>query len=119
MAGKPTLGPLGIVLGCCCALWSGAGARAQEADISVLAGREQILAAYDRMPRAQIERVFMRCDASSRDTMLGFEEGVVCAMAWDALLKREFDGDVEALLAWWRAQGAAGRAEPTAQTLGH
>jgi hypothetical protein len=30
-------------------------------------------------------------------------EAVPCAMAWDALLKRQFGGNVEAFLAWWRA----------------
>ena len=114
MTGKPTLRQAAIALGCC-AMWSAAHAQAPHADINVLAGRDQLLAVYDRMPRAHMERMFMRCDTESSQSMLGLQEGVLCAMVWDALLKRGFDGDVQALLVWWRAQREAQQPASSAQ----
>jgi hypothetical protein len=35
---------------------------------------------------------------------MGFDEGALCAMTWDALLRRRFGGDITALLDWWRAE---------------
>lgn len=90
-----------------CALGAMARAQLPDTGIDVLSNRGQLLATYERMPRDQLERVFMRCDAESSSNVLGFQEGVLCAMAWDALLQREFGGDVQALLTWWRAQREA------------
>lgn len=66
--------------------------------------REQMLAAMEAMPQPQLKAAFLRCDRASNQRMLDLGEAVPCAMAWDALLKREFGGNVDAMLAWWRAQ---------------
>lgn len=60
----------------------------------------------------KLEQLFMRCDAESSRSLLDFSEGVLCAMAWDALLKNSYGGDVQALLAWWRAQRQAQKNGP-------
>lgn len=80
-------------------------ATAEEATpaIALLGAREQLLAAFDAMPQVRLEDVFLRCARESSEHMLGLDEAVPCAMAWDTLLKREFGGDIDALLAWWRA----------------
>ena len=70
---------------------------------STLPPREQWLASFDRMPEPALASLFLRCDREARVRVLDFADGVRCAMAWDALLKRVFDGDVNALIAWWRA----------------
>lgn len=106
MAKKETLRKASVAIACC-ALWQTATAQAWEVDLSMLTSRDQLLAAFDHMPRPQLEQLFMRCDAESSRSVLGFGEGVLCAMAWDALLKSGFSGDVQALLAWWRAQRQA------------
>lgn len=77
---------------------------AQESPVSLstFSAREQRLASLGRMPEAQLKAMFVRCDRESRHRMLDFDEGLQCAMAWDALLRRGFAGKVDALLAWWR-----------------
>jgi hypothetical protein len=47
---------------------------------------------------------FLACDRASSDRLMAMDEGARCAMAWDTLLRRRFDGNVTALLAWWRAE---------------
>lgn len=63
--------------------------------------REKWLTTFDRMPAPALAAAFLRCDRAARETMLDFEDGARCAMAWDALLARVFVGDVDALIAWW------------------
>jgi hypothetical protein len=77
---------------------------AQESPVSLsaLSAREQRLASLGRMPEAQLKAMFVRRDRESRHRMLDVDEGVQCAMAWDALFRRGFAGKVDALLAWWR-----------------
>lgn len=83
----------------CCALCEQATA---QADLAILGSREQLLAAYEGLPRAHLERLFLLCDAESSQHALEFEDGVMCGMAWDTLLRHGFGGDIASLLAWWR-----------------
>jgi len=78
---------------------------AQEAPsmTAVLAQREEMIAAFEAMPQAPLQRLFLRCARESSERLFDVGEAVPCAMAWDALLKRGFDGNVDGLLAWWRA----------------
>jgi len=80
-------------------------ATAQDATpvIVVPGARERLLATFHAMPDAPLRAMFLRCASDSSVRMLGLDEAVPCAMAWDALLRRGFNGDVNALLAWWRA----------------
>jgi hypothetical protein len=71
-----------------------------------LADRERMLAAFDQLPVPRLEVVFMECDRASSHRLMALDEGAYCAMAWDALLRRKFGGDVAALLTWWRAKRA-------------
>lgn len=61
------------------------------------------MARFDHLPRAALESAFLRCDREARVRVLSLDEGAHCAMAWDALLRRVFAGDVDALIIWWRA----------------
>jgi hypothetical protein len=81
---------------------SGLGAQNLVSGDSAIAAREHWLASYDRLPEPALAEAFLRCDREARVRMLSFEDGVRCAMAWDALLRRVFVGDVDALIAWWR-----------------
>ena len=65
--------------------------------------REQWLAAFERLSPPALQAAVLRCDRAARRTMLDFEDGVRCAMAWDALLRRVYGNDLDALLEWWRA----------------
>jgi hypothetical protein len=64
------------------------------------------------MPEGELRARFLRCDREATERMLGFDEGVQCAMAWDAILARAYANDVDALLAWWRLKR---RGEPPAE----
>jgi hypothetical protein len=69
--------------------------------------RQAILAAYERMPPGRLEELFLHCDAQASREMLDAGDGILCAMAWDTLLKTRFGGDVQAFLAWWRPRRLA------------
>jgi hypothetical protein len=77
-------------------------AQTVDATLGVFAARERLLAHFDGLPEPHLKTVFLRCAEESSQRALGLEEAVPCAMAWDALLRRSFAGDVEALLGWWR-----------------
>jgi hypothetical protein len=87
------------------ATWCGA-AGAEPANIPGigLGQRDRLITAFEQLPMARLEGVFMACDQASSARLMAMDEGALCAMAWDALLRRRFEGDVEALLAWWRAE---------------
>lgn len=79
-------------------------AQAAEPTLSVFSHREQWIAAFEQLPEARLRAFFLHCDRESREHLVQFDDAVRCAMAWDALLKRGFANDVNALLAWWREQ---------------
>jgi hypothetical protein len=68
------------------------------------AGREGLVAFYDQMPEAALRQAFLRCDREASRRMMDFAEGVHCAVAWDTLLRRDYAGNVDKLLDWWRKQ---------------
>ena len=76
--------------------------QAPSAGPSPMAHREHWLAAMNEWPLDRLKTYFLLCDLESRMHWMGLDDGARCAMAWDALLKRCFSGDVEAMLAWWR-----------------
>ena len=89
-----------------CVLAAAAGiAAAQDATpvVAMPGSRERLLAAFDAIADGPLRAMFLQCARDSSERMLGLDEAVPCAMAWDALLKRGFNGDIDALLAWWRA----------------
>jgi hypothetical protein len=61
---------------------------------------------WSRVEDAQLEVFFWDCDARATQEVLSAGAGAVCAMAHDELRRRRFDGDLERLLAWWRAHKA-------------
>lgn len=80
-------------------------------DLAGTAGtpREQMLASFDRLPEPALATAFLQCDRDARARVLGMDEGVRCAMAWDALLRRVFANDVDALIAWWKVHRDEGK----------
>ena len=74
--------------------------------VSLTANRQELRAGLDRLPQAQLQRLILRCDSEAATRILDVSEAVPCAMALDALLEREFRGDFQAFLAWWREQKA-------------
>lgn len=63
---------------------------------------EQLVAEFDGMSLSRLESLFLHCSKESSERVLDLGDAIHCAMAWDALLRRRFSGDVDRLLAWWR-----------------
>jgi len=82
------------------------------ADLGVFAERDSLLVAFSAMPAAQLQTFFLRCSRESGQRLMGLDEAIPCAMAWDVMLKRQFSGNVDALLAWWRVHRDDAAAPP-------
>jgi hypothetical protein len=91
----------------CAGVLLAAAALSGSAQGGVPVAREQMLAEFAAMPSEQLRSVFVRCDRESSERLLDLADGIPCAMAFDALLRREFGGNMEELLRWWRARRAA------------
>ena len=52
---------------------------------------------------AALKREYLRCDRASSQVRLTLEAAAYCGAVSDELLRREFDGDLDLLLAWWRS----------------
>lgn len=64
--------------------------------------RDGGLAHYASMPEPCLKTMYLYCSAASEQVVLGQHAMMVCSMGHEALLKRVFGGDLDALLAWWR-----------------
>jgi hypothetical protein len=71
-------------------------------DLSAWRERDQLRAHFELLPERDLERQFLRCSRESSERLLGFGEAAVCSIGFEALKKRKFGGDFEAMLAWWR-----------------
>ncbi|MCG3189156.1 MAG: hypothetical protein LKCHEGNO_01429 [Burkholderiaceae bacterium] len=71
---------------------------------SVLRDRDTIAARFEAMPEAELKTLYLHCSAEADRRLLDIGEAAVCSIAYEALKRRIFGGDFEALLAWWRAQ---------------
>ena len=52
---------------------------------------------------AALKHEYLRCDRASSQARLTLEAAAYCGAVSDELLRREFDGDLDLLLAWWRS----------------
>ena len=53
---------------------------------------------------AELKRQYLACDRQATTRRLSLGEAHVCSLVAEALLQREFEGDFERLLAWWRSR---------------
>lgn len=58
-----------------------------------------------------LKRGYLRCDRASSEERLTLAAAVYCSAVSDELLRREFMGDLDLMLAWWRAARAAPTSE--------
>ena len=68
----------------------------------VLDQHDRAVARFVSQPLDQLELVYLRCSREAETRLMGMDEAALCSIASEALLKRRFDGDFEAMLAWWR-----------------
>lgn len=106
-----------------CRPWIGAAcvllaAAAGADDLSTWRDIDRLRAHSERMSERDLEHLFLRCSRESSQRLMGFDEAAVCSTGFEALKKRKFDGDFNALLAWWRLhrdQGPDAPALPAAE----
>lgn len=65
--------------------------------------RDGALAQFASMPEPCLKTMYLYCSAASERVVLGQHAMIVCSLGHEALLKTVFGGDLDALLAWWRA----------------
>jgi hypothetical protein len=57
---------------------------------------------------AQLRTAYLACDRLSAQSTLEVDEMIACVVVGDVLLKRDFGGQFELQLQWWRgARGAS------------
>jgi hypothetical protein len=68
-----------------------------------LMDRDGGLSQYIQLPEHCLKTIYMYCSAASEQAVLGYDAVMVCSLGHEALLKRVFNGDFNALLAWWQS----------------
>lgn len=81
-----------------------AACEVQPSQAHPLADRAGMLSRYEQLPPYCLKAMFMECAAQANEQVLDFGSAATCSIGYEALLKRGFSGDFQALLAWWRNQ---------------
>lgn len=66
------------------------------------AERSRVQAEFTQLSTTCLKELYLRCSREASQSLLGFGEATWCSFAHEALLKGEFGGDFNALLAWWQ-----------------
>jgi hypothetical protein len=92
------------------ALWP-AAAQAQPSDCQALgmpthpiAERAETLSWFEQMPERCLKALFKECGDAAGRQILDLGSAAICSIGYEALLKRGFNGDFQALIGWWRRQ---------------
>ena len=56
------------------------------------------------LPVRELQRLFLACDRQASPMLMSAADAAACSHAYEALLKRGFDGDFKRLLAWWQGE---------------
>lgn len=70
--------------------------------IRTFGDRARTLVRFEQLPRQCHQALFLRCSRDAGERLLGPGDAAGCSIAYEALLRHEFGGDFNALLAWWR-----------------
>ena len=65
---------------------------------------EPIHVAVAALPLDHLKTAYLGCDRAANEGALDLASFQRCVVVGDELLKRGFDGDLDRLLAWWRAE---------------
>jgi hypothetical protein len=88
------------------------GSGCPEASAQLMIDRASTLARFEQLPHACLKSEFMRCSREAEEGLLGGGEAAICSFTYEALLRRSFGGDFNALLGWWQGQRADGSPPP-------
>jgi hypothetical protein len=69
--------------------------------------RQERLAQLETLPDTCLKTMVVKCSDTASEQMLDPGSAATCSMSYEALLKRGFGGDFQAMLAWWRSQRTA------------
>ena len=58
---------------------------------------------FSQVPLDRLKAHYLACDHAATQSVLHPAAAAVCSAVAEALLQRGFDGDLDRLLAWWRA----------------
>jgi hypothetical protein len=59
------------------------------------------------MTSAQLRTAYLECDHLSAQAILAQDEMIACVAVGDVLLQRDFGGELERMLHWWRGARVA------------
>jgi hypothetical protein len=64
--------------------------------------REERIRQYETLGEPCLKRLLVECNAAANSRLLDGGSAFACSIGYEALLKRHFGGDFQAMLAWWR-----------------
>ena len=64
--------------------------------------RAERIRAYESLGEPCLKRLLVECSAAANHRLLDQGSAFACSIGYEALLKRHFGGDFQAMLAWWR-----------------
>lgn len=106
--------PVLLAAACACALPAQASTAEPASCHAPAAGGSELLrdrsghlARLQQLPRECLQDIFRQCSQAAGATLLDFGSAAACSLGYEALLHAHYDGDFQALMAWWRAE--AGR----------
>lgn len=78
------------------------GCTAATSRIQPLTEHSRVQTEFARLSAPCLKELYLRCSQKSSQGLLDFGDAALCSFGHEALLKKEFGGDFNALLAWWR-----------------
>jgi hypothetical protein len=67
--------------------------------------REARIAQFESLGEQCLKRMLVTCNAAASRELLDAGQAFSCSIGYEALLRRGFGGDFQAMLAWWRSRG--------------
>ena len=77
--------------------------RAPAHDGPPLADRQERIAQYEDLGEQCLKRLLLACDDAANRNLLDSGAAFACSIGYEALLRRGFGGDFQAMLGWWRS----------------
>lgn len=78
--------------------------RAPAYDGPLLLHRQDRIAQYEGLGEQCLKRLVVECNAAASRQLLDAGSAFACSLGYEALLRRGFGGDFQAMLAWWRTR---------------
>lgn len=86
-----------------------AGCQAPPYDGPPLLHRKERISQFEALGEPCLKQLMVECNAAANKQLLDPGSAFSCSIGYEALLKRGFGGDFQAMLAWWRnREGATG-----------